>query len=440
MKVEVSVGEAIDKLSILEIKLSRIVDEIKNLEIQKEIDVLFECQEYKIKNEFYYTLLMYVNQKIWDLTDAIKSGDFTIDDPTFSYISNQIFEFNQKRFRIKNWFNLMCDSNIKEQKSYSSSSCKIVVDNEDTFFNKLPEINYLSLEYDFITFESPIIYTIRDFLKIPTIIYEVEDQISNIVALVNLSVFSIPKSEPREIFTMKPISYIVGGMFGDFIQCLSVINEKFYETGGRRGILYLSEHGDKFRNGLENTYNDTYPVLIKQRYMQDYKIYNNEPIEINLVLWRHNIYLFNQNWYHTYKQTYNIEWGKRKWLEVAFDKRWENKVVINTTDYRGLCNLDFKLLKQMYPDDLIFISSNKEQHAIFEKTTNFSIEYYEFTSFLELTTIINSCKLFAGSLSGPLAIANALHKNRICGFANNAVENLMNSGLNEVIPNMRYEV
>ena len=88
MKIEVSIGEAIDKLSILEIKMKKIEDENKKIEIQKEINVLHDCESYKSKNEFYYNLLVYVNEKIWDMTDIIKS--ITVDDPQFSLISNQI--------------------------------------------------------------------------------------------------------------------------------------------------------------------------------------------------------------------------------------------------------------------------------------------------------------------------------------------------------------
>lgn len=200
MKIEVSIGEAIDKLSILEIKMKKIIDENKKIEIQKEINVLQECDGYKSKNNFYYNLLMYVNEKIWDMTDIIKS--ITIDDPQFSLISNKIFEFNQKRFRIKNWFNLLNDSNIKEQKSYTCTHCKIVVDDEDTFFNKLAEINYLSIEYDVLTFESPLISTIREFLKIPTILYHEEQiQLLNNPTIIHLSEFCIPCDECNNVFS-----------------------------------------------------------------------------------------------------------------------------------------------------------------------------------------------------------------------------------------------
>jgi hypothetical protein len=200
MKIEISIGEAIDKLSILEIKMKKITDENKKIEIQKEINVLQKCETYKSKHELYYNLLMYVNEKIWDMTDIIKS--ITIEDPQFSPISNQIFEFNQKRFRIKNWFNLLTDSNLKEQKSYALSHCRIVVDNEDVFFDKLPEINYLSIGYDVLTFESQLISSIQEFLKIPTILYN-EEQIKrlNNPTTVYLSDFCIPGEECNSVFS-----------------------------------------------------------------------------------------------------------------------------------------------------------------------------------------------------------------------------------------------
>ena len=203
MKIEVSIGEAIDKLSILEIKMKKIVDENKKKEIQKEINVLQDCEIYKSKNEFYYDLLMYVNEKIWDMTDIIKS--ISVEDPQFSHISNKIFEFNQKRFRIKNWFNLLTESNIKEQKSYALSHCRIVVINEDVFFNKLPEINYLSIEYDVLTFECSFISTIQKFLKIPTVIYDQQQiKLLNNPTIVHLSDFCIPSEECNDIFSSKP--------------------------------------------------------------------------------------------------------------------------------------------------------------------------------------------------------------------------------------------
>jgi hypothetical protein len=335
---------------------------------------------------------------------------------------------------------LLTGSEIKEQKSYASTHCKIIVENEKDFINKLEEIHFLALDYDVITFESPIISIISNFLKIPTIIYDDEHKkLLNNPNVVVLSEFSIPDSEPKNVFSLRPITYVAGGMFGDFILSLSVICENYYETG-RKGILYISNRGDCFRNGLENTYNDVYSVIMSQKYIQDFKIYNNEPVEIDLVAWRFNGNLVRQNWYNTYKQTYNIEWGKRQWIDAPYDEKWKDKIVINTTNYRWACNIEFKKLKQLYPNDLVFISSDKGQHDFFENTTGIIIEYYNIATFLELVTIIGSCKLFAGSLSAPLAIANALHKDRICGLSQHKDENTMNGNLDSIFCNLRYVV
>ena len=97
MKIEVSVGEAIDKLSILELKMRKISEINKQMEVQKEINALNECHKYK-EYYLYYNLLMYVNEQIWDMTDVIKG--ITIADPRFAPLSNQIFEFNQNKLEI----------------------------------------------------------------------------------------------------------------------------------------------------------------------------------------------------------------------------------------------------------------------------------------------------------------------------------------------------
>ena len=92
MKVEVSIGEAIDKLSILEIKDKNITDINKKIEIQKEINELGECIRYKQKYLFLYNLLIYINQKVWNLTDIMKT--MNVNDDQFSNVSLAIFENN----------------------------------------------------------------------------------------------------------------------------------------------------------------------------------------------------------------------------------------------------------------------------------------------------------------------------------------------------------
>jgi hypothetical protein len=166
MKIDISIGEAVDKLSILEIKLNNITDEIKKNEIIKELNELEKCRPYIDNYTFLYKLLLYVNKKIWDLTNIIKSIDIT--NQKFAVISKEIFDYNQKRFRIKNWFNILNKSEIKEQKSYQLSCCKICIREEKNIFLKNAEINMLLLEYDVIIFDTSFIETIQKCFKMPT--------------------------------------------------------------------------------------------------------------------------------------------------------------------------------------------------------------------------------------------------------------------------------
>ena len=244
------------------------------------------------------------------------------------------------------------------------------------------------------------------------------------------------------------ISYLAGGMLGDFIYSLSVINEKYLETG-KKGILYISEKGDTFRFGLENTYNDTYNIIKSQEYIEDYLIYNHVNIDIDLTIWRENKEVNYKNWYIKFSETYQVSWGKHRWISVngksvngksvngksvngksvngksvngksvngksvngksVKEINLTNKVLINTTNYRWPCHLDFQKVFELYQNDLVFIGSDKNQFNIFKEKTGIHIEYYKPDNFYDLCIAINSCKLFIGSQSALLHIAFALHK------------------------------
>lgn len=145
--IDVSIGELLDKLSILELKKNIIKDENKLIEIQKEIEVLMQYENIKNGNLFYYNILKWVNQQIWLFTDIIKSLKSL--DTEFATISNKIFNYNQYRFRVKNMLN--DKSSIKEQKSYAKDIIKIKVDHS-SFYSNLEKINKLSVLHDQIVF------------------------------------------------------------------------------------------------------------------------------------------------------------------------------------------------------------------------------------------------------------------------------------------------
>ena len=107
--IEVSFGEIIDKYSILELKNKYIKDVNKLNEIKKEMTIL-EKRVSKITDTFFYRLLVHINEQIWLDTDIVKSLNYNLNlnnATLFIEVTNKIFENNQKRFRLKNYFNIL---------------------------------------------------------------------------------------------------------------------------------------------------------------------------------------------------------------------------------------------------------------------------------------------------------------------------------------------
>lgn len=161
-------------------------------------------------------------------------------------------------------------------------------------------------------------------------------------------------------------------------------------------------------------------------------------IYINLNDWRKCNKLYLQIWHHIYKQTYQVEWGKHKWITVNNDEKWNNTIFINTTHYRGVIKLNFQSLYSKYNDKLIFISADINQYHSFTKISGLHIPYIQIDSFTELCTMISSCKLFIESLSAPLAVAHAVHSDRIIGL-NTEIDSVHNQQFEEIWDNVWYE-
>ena len=120
---EISAGELLDKISILEIKLDNIKDEAKLVEINKEYKSLEETRKSNIEiTENLQKLinqLIEINLKLWNIEEekriCEKNGDF---GKNFIQLSRNVYINNDKRAKIKSDINKLLGSNIKEVKSY----------------------------------------------------------------------------------------------------------------------------------------------------------------------------------------------------------------------------------------------------------------------------------------------------------------------------------
>jgi predicted transposase YbfD/YdcC len=122
MKIEVSIGEIVDKLSILNIKKNNITDESKLFNIISEYDYLYDVvfNQLKIESDDFNNLLL-VNESLWKIEDDIRDKERdNIFNVEFIELARSVYTTNDKRAEIKKEINLKYGSLFVEEKSYSN--------------------------------------------------------------------------------------------------------------------------------------------------------------------------------------------------------------------------------------------------------------------------------------------------------------------------------
>ncbi|MFV0366431.1 MAG: DUF6165 family protein [Mangrovibacterium sp.] len=120
MKIEVSNGEIVDKLTIIEIKLERIKDEAKLVNLRNEYEVLNEATaEIIAKDHEYYQALLDVNKQLWDIEDRIRELERAKDfGDEFVQVARSVYFRNDVRAEVKRKINEFTGSALVEEKSY----------------------------------------------------------------------------------------------------------------------------------------------------------------------------------------------------------------------------------------------------------------------------------------------------------------------------------
>ena len=125
LQVPVSVGEVLDKITILQIKLAHISDAAKRVNIQNELDALRPL----VAGDAFATDQMQglmaelkaVNEALWDIEDDIREKEAAKSfDAEFIRLARAVYVTNDKRAEIKKQINLATGSALIEEKSYES--------------------------------------------------------------------------------------------------------------------------------------------------------------------------------------------------------------------------------------------------------------------------------------------------------------------------------
>ena len=123
VSVPISLGELLDKISILEIKNKKILNESKILNIKKELNglnkVLDELNINLSESNSLYNKLYKINLTLWEIEDSIrvleKNEDF---GDKFIELARAVYKTNDQRFEVKNDINKLFNSEYVEEKSY----------------------------------------------------------------------------------------------------------------------------------------------------------------------------------------------------------------------------------------------------------------------------------------------------------------------------------
>tara|TARA_B100000035_G_scaffold307442_1_gene310701 strand:+ start:1128 stop:1514 length:387 start_codon:yes stop_codon:yes gene_type:complete len=124
MLVEISPGELLDKISILELKMLKIEDEDKLSNIKKEFYTLNPLcvklfEEYGAKMQNLYLELAKYNGQLWDIEDWIRDCEREKRfDAEFIQLARSVYVTNDRRSKVKKEINILTNSELVEEKSY----------------------------------------------------------------------------------------------------------------------------------------------------------------------------------------------------------------------------------------------------------------------------------------------------------------------------------
>jgi hypothetical protein len=124
VETPVAIGELIDRITILEIKVGRFTDAAKTKNAQAELSMLRERRDQAIPQspqlDALAAQLRAINQRLWDLEDRIRDCERRADfGPDFIAVARSIYRTNDERAAVKRQISIKFGSDLIEEKSYA---------------------------------------------------------------------------------------------------------------------------------------------------------------------------------------------------------------------------------------------------------------------------------------------------------------------------------
>lgn len=230
----------------------------------------------------------------------------------------------------------------------------------------------------------------------------------------------------------KTLNFLMYGKLGDFTHSLFAVRQVCLSQNVKAN-LHMVDIGWDF--GIENTYKELLPILLKQNYINSFNILKNyelDPIQtpnqntpikifdkkllnegyIDLGNYIRSPLLYKKCWAEIYSNLCNFEIDINNYKSIEFneiDEKFKEKIVLHrrTTSLNRLNSaFPYEEIINNHKHDIIFISTSQNDYDIFPYKKG--IEFYKINTITDWYKTINSCKLLITNLSAPEAIGNAL--------------------------------
>lgn len=217
-------------------------------------------------------------------------------------------------------------------------------------------------------------------------------------------------------------SFLTGGLCGDFAHSLYAV-KNICERDNCKADIYLSNHGEAWKHGIEKAYKDLYELIISLPYVNSFRIYSGiiGKSFIDMNEWRKVVATthaetgkYNNTWTQLLSEVYKFEIPKNnQWIFIKEKEDWlKDVVLIHRSMHRHNNYFNWKDLLKRTKEQIIFITCNPREWLDFRYKDNISLWHVETVT--EMAICINSCKRFIGNQSAPFAIACSLDKERLC--------------------------
>lgn len=189
-------------------------------------------------------------------------------------------------------------------------------------------------------------------------------------------------------------TYLFGGRAGDAIYGMQVPAWR-YKTRGEKAAIFLADCGDKWANGLLNTFFELKPIMAFQPWCESFDIWSGQPTDFRMAEFRNHPRLFRQTFTATYFDLFCD--GERPdkdfvWMEYLKNEDFKDHLIVCRNYRVPESDIVYGDLVSKYEKSLYLNVSGRTLSDVFQ--------------------IIGGCKYFAGDQSAPSAIAQALGKPR----------------------------